>query len=134
MKKTALILTMAITFVAFVNAQNRTEIKSNDLPKSIIDNIAKEYVGYSIQNAFKVNNNNHMTYEVIVEKGAEKDKLAYNENGNFIRKEPLTHMSAQNSSQQSSSAPQKRMASQSKLTNNKTTTTSKSTKTETKRN
>jgi hypothetical protein len=97
MKKIASVLVLALTVVAFVNAQSKVEVKSNDLPKTITQNITKDYTGFAIENAFKVTNNNESTYEVVVKKGMEKEKLVYNSNGNFLRKEPIEHAMAQKS-------------------------------------
>lgn len=95
MKKTALIMVFALAITAFVNAQSKVEIKKAELPKSITENITKNFSGYTIDNAYKVNNNNQMSYEVIVAKGADKERLDYNSTGAFLKKEPIEHMSAQ---------------------------------------
>jgi hypothetical protein len=97
MKKTALILTFALIVAAFVNAQSKVEVKTSNLPKAITENITKDFSGYAIQSAFKVTNNNQSSYEVIVKKGSDKEKLEYNMNGNFLRKEPIEHPMAQKS-------------------------------------
>jgi hypothetical protein len=107
MKKTALIMIVALTISAFANAQTRVEIKSADLPKAITDNIAKDFNGFAIQNAYKVNTNNQSTYELIVVKGPDKEKLEYSSTGTFIKKAPVAHLTAQN-------APAKRVQSNGK--------------------
>jgi hypothetical protein len=96
MKKSALIMIVALTISAFANAQTRVEIKSADLPKAITENIVKDFNGYAIQNAYKVNTNNQSTFELIVAKGTEKEKLEYSSTGAFIKKAPLMHVTAQN--------------------------------------
>lgn len=99
MKKTALVITFAIAVAAFVNAQSKVEVKTSDLPKAVTENITKDYSGYAIENAMKVTNNNQSTFEVIIKKGTEKEKLVYNSNGNFLRKEPIEHPMAHNTTQ-----------------------------------
>ncbi len=107
MKKTALIMFLALSFVAFVNAQSRVEIKKAELPKAITDNIVKDFSGYTIQNAFKVTTNNVISYDVTVSKGLDKDRLEYNANGVFVKKVPLEHATAQKSPAKSSATVKK---------------------------
>ena len=57
-----------------VNAQ-RTPVKVADLQKSITDNIAKDYVGFTIKDATKVVENNVTTFEVVITKGTMQDTL-----------------------------------------------------------
>ena len=66
MKKAALILMVALTISVFANAQTRVEIKPADLPKAVTENIAKDYNGFAIQNAYKVTSNNQSAFEVVV--------------------------------------------------------------------
>ncbi len=89
MKKVTIILGMLLALVVVVNAQTKVEIKKADLPKAITDNIAKDYAGYDIQNAFKMAKDNQNTFEVIVTKGADKEKLEYSAAGAFIKKEAI---------------------------------------------
>jgi hypothetical protein len=95
MKKSILIMVLAVAMVAIVNAQSRVEIKSSDLPKAITENITKDFSGFAVQTAYKVTANNVMSYEVVVAKGMDKEKLEYNSTGAFLKKEPVEHMSAQ---------------------------------------
>jgi hypothetical protein len=96
MKKAALIMIVALTISAFANAQTRVEVKSADLPKAITENVTKDFNGFAIQNAFKVTANNQSTYELIVAKGQDKEKLEYSANGAFVKKSAIAHMTAQN--------------------------------------
>jgi hypothetical protein len=89
MKKTALIMIVALTISVFANAQTRVQIKSADLPKAITENLAKDFNGYAVQNAFKVTVKDKSTYELIVAKGTEKEKLEYSAAGAFIKKAPV---------------------------------------------
>jgi hypothetical protein len=98
MKKTALIMIVALTISAFANAQTRVEVKSADLPKAITENLAKDYSGFAIQNAYKVNTKNQSTYQLIVIKGTDKEKLVYSSTGAFIRKAAVAPVTAQNAS------------------------------------
>ena len=94
MKKAALMMIVALTISVFANAQTKVEIKSADLPKAITENVTKDYSGYTIQNAFKVTTNKETSYQVIVVKGTDKEKLAYSSTGAFVKKTPVVAKSA----------------------------------------
>ena len=89
MKKAALIMIVALSISVFANAQNKAKIKSADLPKAITENVTKDFNGYAIQNSFKVTTNKETSYEVIVVKGPDKEKLTYNSAGVFVKKAPV---------------------------------------------
>jgi hypothetical protein len=104
MKKTALIMVIALVFATIVNAQTRVEVKTNDLPKAISDKVAADYAGYVIQNVFKVTKDNQTIFQLLVSKGSEKEKLDYNANGTFIKKEPAKQALAANTISKKSSS------------------------------
>jgi hypothetical protein len=89
MKKAALFLVLAFMF-GMINAQTKVEIKPKDLLKAITDNIAKDYVGFTIDKAYKVTKDKVMSYEVIIMKGSEHHKLFYDAAGKFTQKELIT--------------------------------------------
>jgi hypothetical protein len=60
------------------------EIKVSDLQKSITNLIAKEYLGYTIKNAYKVEQNKVITYDVNVTKGTKTIILSFDKNCSFI--------------------------------------------------
>lgn len=66
----------------------RTPVMVADLQKAITDNIAKDYVGYTIKEATSVTENNIVTYEVVIVKGTSTETLVYDKNGIFIKKIP----------------------------------------------
>ena len=68
-----------------VNAQ-KTPVKIADLQKSITDNIAKDYIGFTIKEASKVVENNVITYNVVVVKGTTQETLCYDNTGKFLKK------------------------------------------------
>lgn len=90
MKKIAVILVCMIAFVGFSNAQTRTAVKTADLQKAIVDNINKNFSGYIIQNAFKVEKGTATTFEVNVAKGTDKMQLIYDKEGKFLSKHQPT--------------------------------------------
>ena len=84
MKKLFAVLVLVMTVMA-VNAQ-RTTVKVADLQKPIIDNVAKDYPGFTIKEATKVETNYVVTYEVVLVKGTAQNTLLYDKDGKFIKK------------------------------------------------
>jgi len=68
-----------------VNAQ-RTPVKIADLQKSIVENITKDYAGFTIKEATKVIENNVVTYDVVIAKGTTQETLCYDNAGKFLKK------------------------------------------------
>lgn len=98
MKKVLFVLVL-IMAVLVVNAQTskttvtkaqstRTTVKVADLQKAITDNIAKDYVGFTIKEATSVTTNNTVTYDVVIVKGTTTETLVYDKDGNFVKKLP----------------------------------------------
>ena len=92
MKKVLFVLVL-ITAGLVVNAQitnttdsTRTTVKVADLQKAITDNIAKDFVGYTIKGATSVTENNVVTYEVVIVKGTTTETLVYDKDGLFVKK------------------------------------------------
>jgi len=98
--KKALIVLVLIMAVMVVNAQTTTKttvtkeksvravVMVTDLQKPITDNIAKDYVGYTIKEAASVTTDNVVTYELVVVKGTTKETLVYDKDGQFVKKLP----------------------------------------------
>lgn len=78
-----LVLVMA---VAALNATQRTALKVSDLPKAITDYITKDYSGFMISGATKVDDNNVITYETVITKGSMRDVLSFDSTGKFLKK------------------------------------------------
>jgi hypothetical protein len=100
MKKVFFVLVL-IMAVLVVNAQTtkttvtkekpvRTAVMVADLQKAITDNIAKDYVGYTIKEATSVTENNIVTFEVVIVKETTTETLVYDKDGVFIKKLPPT--------------------------------------------
>ena len=96
MKKVLIVLVL-IMAVMVVNAQvinttdsTRTVVKVADLQKAITDNIAKDYVGYTIKEATCVTTNNAFIYEVVIVEGTNTETLVYDKDGKFVKKLPPT--------------------------------------------
>jgi hypothetical protein len=95
--KKVLFVFVLIMAVLVVNAQAtqttvtkekplRTVVMVADLQKTITDNIAKNYVDYTIKEATSVTTNNIVTYEVVVTKGTTTETLVYDKDGVFSNK------------------------------------------------
>jgi hypothetical protein len=95
MKKVLVVLVLIMAVLA-VNAQTTIPTTNKDLPvrdtvmvadlqKAITDNIAKDYVGYTIKEASKVTANSIVTYEVVVVKGTTTETLVYDNVGKFLK-------------------------------------------------
>jgi hypothetical protein len=84
MKKLLFVLVLVMGALV-VNAQ-RTPVKVADLQKSITDNVAKDYVGFTIKDATKVVENNVTSFEVVVVKGTTQETLCYDNTGKFLKK------------------------------------------------
>ena len=92
--KKLIVLMVAVLFVSVASAQTRTAMKTTELNKNITDHVRRNYPGYEIKNAFKVETNKVVTFEVIATKEANKITLVYNDKGTFVKAEnnkPTTH-------------------------------------------
>jgi hypothetical protein len=100
MKKVLLVLVLFMAVLA-ANAQTtkatdtkekvvRTPVMVADLQKPITDNIAKDYVGYTIKGAESVTKGDVLTYEVVIVKDAATTTLVYDKDGVFVKKLPPT--------------------------------------------
>ena len=78
---------MALMMGALVVNAQRTKV--GELQKTITDNVAKDYVGFTIKEATKVVENDFVSYEVVVVKGTTGgtilcDTLLYDIDGKFL--------------------------------------------------
>ena len=81
-----LLFVMVLVMGAMVVNAQKTPVKIADLQKSITDNIAKDYIGFTIKEASKVVENNVITYDVVVVKGTTQETLCYDNTGKFLKK------------------------------------------------
>ena len=84
MKK--LFFVMVLLMGALVANAQRTPLKVVDLQKSITDNITKDYVGFTIKDAYKVVDKDVVTFDVVVVKGTTQETLCYDSKGKFLKK------------------------------------------------
>lgn len=63
-----------------------TTVKVAELPKTITDNIARDYVGFTVKEASSALGNEGLQYHVLVSKGTETETLVYNKDGAFVKK------------------------------------------------
>ena len=77
--------TKATTTTVTTDKATRTVVMVSDLQKAITDNVAKDYVGFTIKEATSVSLESVVTYEVVV-KGTTSETLVYDKDGNFVQK------------------------------------------------
>ena len=68
-------------------AQTKTELQSSELQKPILEYISKNFKGYSIDKVFKVDAKGVITYDICVNKEKTHEKLFFDKDGKFLRKE-----------------------------------------------
>lgn len=94
MKKKLLFLLILVMAPLLISAQESscevettaTIIKTEDLQKSITENIAKDFAGYTIKEAVCIKSGEVVTYEVVVGNGTITEKLTYDKDGKFVKK------------------------------------------------
>jgi len=77
---------MALMMGALVVNAQRTPVSVIELQKAITDNVAKDYVGFTIKEATQVVENNVVTFEVVITKGTTQETLLYDKDGKFLKK------------------------------------------------
>jgi hypothetical protein len=87
MKKVVFMLAFVLSMVA-INAQTRTAVKVNDLPKAITENLSSAHQGWVASEAYKVDTKGVMTYEVLAKKGSSETMLVYDKDGKYLKMEP----------------------------------------------
>ena len=82
----ALVVNAQVTSTTTNAKSTRTSVKVADLQKAITDNIAKDYVGFTVKEATSVSANSAVTYEVVIVKGTSTETLVYDKDGKFVKK------------------------------------------------
>ncbi len=62
-----------------------TEIKKSELPASVKETIARDYAGYKIKEAAKIDSSGTITYEAEVGKGKKNAELIFDSQGNLLK-------------------------------------------------
>lgn len=88
--KTIASLILALLLGTAVLAQTRTELQVSELQKPIVEYINRNFHGYTIDKIFKVDNKGEITYDICVNKSSEHEKLFFDRDGKFLRKESCT--------------------------------------------
>jgi hypothetical protein len=70
-------------------AITKKAIKASELPAAITADISSRYLSYSIVDAYKVNDKNIITFEVIINSKKNRLKLYYSSDYKFLRQEIL---------------------------------------------
>lgn len=85
---------MSATFAADGKLmETEHEIKVAELPKAVSDYVTKNYAGYKISEASKIEDatTKKVSYEAEIQKGKEEMDLLFDADGNFISKEAQEH-------------------------------------------
>jgi len=86
MKKIILTVIIAL-FSGVLFAQTKTEIRTSDLQPPIAGYLEKNLSGYIINKAFRVDDKGVISYEVCVSKDNAHEKLTFDKEGKFLKKE-----------------------------------------------
>ncbi len=86
MKKILLIFILGI-LSPIIFAQTKTELQVSELQKPITEYISKNFQGFSIDKIFKVDAKGVITYDICVNKDKTHEKLFFDKDGKFLRKE-----------------------------------------------
>jgi len=89
MKKGFIIIILGILSSA-IFAQTKTELQVSELQKPIVEYISKNFQGFSIDKIFKVDAKGVITYDVCINKEKTHEKLFFDKDGKFLRKESCT--------------------------------------------
>lgn len=88
MKTLMLIIGIMAAATIVVNAQTKTSLKADDLPKTISDDLSTTHKDWKFVEAYKIDDKGTITYKVIVKKDMKEVKLLYDSNGRFLSQEP----------------------------------------------
>jgi hypothetical protein len=97
MKKILFLFIFGI-FSTFLFAQTKTEMQAAELQKPILDYISKNFNGYTIDKVFKVDDKGVITYDICVNKDKTHEKLFFDKDGKWLRKESCSLECCQGSS------------------------------------
>jgi len=82
-----ILLNILLVIATWSLGQTKTEIRNTDLQPSISSYLTKNFVGYEIGKTFKVESKGIISYEVCLTKDKIHEKVIFNKDGNFLRKE-----------------------------------------------
>ncbi len=77
-------------FSTLLFSQTRTEIKTADLQHPISDYLTKNVSGFNIDKVFRLDTKGVINYEVCVTKESTHEKLTFDKEGKFLKKESCT--------------------------------------------
>lgn len=82
----AVLIVSAQTTTTSNAKSSKVSVKTSELQKSVTDNVAKDFPGFTIKEAFSVTKGTDVTYEVIIVKGTTSETLVYDKEGKFVKK------------------------------------------------
>ena len=75
----------------FAYSQTKTELQASELQKPIKEHIEKNFNGFTIGKIFKVDTKGTITFDICVNKGNTHEKLIFDKDGKFLKKESCTY-------------------------------------------
>lgn len=91
-------------------AQTKSMVKITDLAKPIQDNLSLQHKGWSPVQAYKLDTKGVITYEVMVRKETNEMRLFYDNDGKYLREEPIAAMTHQSKNMTTSPKHETQMA------------------------
>jgi hypothetical protein len=79
----------ALLFAAPAFSQTKMEIRPDDLPRGITGYIAKNFAGFGVDKAFKIDNKGILSTRVMISKGSESLALTFDKDLKLVRKETM---------------------------------------------
>lgn len=87
--KRYMFLPAALLFVTFAFSQTKTEIKPADLSKGLVTYISKNFSGYDVDKAFKIDSKGVMSTQVMIFKGSDRIALTFDKDLKLTKKEAI---------------------------------------------
>jgi len=88
--KKFVVMMVTLLFVTFAYSQTKTEIKPDDISKGVSTYITKNFSGYSVDKAFKIDSKGIIYTQVMVSKGSEKLALTFDKEFKLTKKEAIS--------------------------------------------
>ncbi len=106
MKTIMLFIGILLAGTISLNAQTKSMVKIQDLPKAITQNLETQHKDWKATEAFKVDTKGVITYEIITKKDKNEEMLWYDNNGKFMKQQPYhNERSAMKSSEMKTTQP-----------------------------
>jgi hypothetical protein len=89
MMKRAILISVVMHTAIFAFSQTKTEMKPSELPKGVSSYLSKNFSGYGVDKAFKIDNKGVLSTEVMVTKGGETLVLTFDKDVRLVKKQAI---------------------------------------------